>query len=89
MSHDFLVAAIAGGLFAAFVLGWIAGWLTLRTVHGRGQALAHLAATQADAASAQAKLREAMIEIEELRAYIDRRIVRQQDDPHMDDGQAG
>lgn len=30
MNHDALVMAIAGGLLAAFALGWLAGWLTLR-----------------------------------------------------------
>ena len=30
MNHDTLVMAIAGGLLAAFALGWLAGWLTLR-----------------------------------------------------------
>ncbi|SEH95840.1 hypothetical protein [Paracoccus alkenifer] len=30
MNQTELMIAIGGGLFAAFLLGWLAGWLTLR-----------------------------------------------------------
>ena len=85
-----VVAAVA--LFAAFLLGWLAGWLTLRPAPAPVVTpaklvepppptidAAALSAAQDQARSANAALDEAMIEIEELRAYIDRRLTKQPD----------
>lgn len=91
MDQTELLIAAGGGLFGAFLLGWLAGWLAMRAGDpGPGprpvqqpepqptplalDADARLAAAQRDAAAARDALREAQIEIEELRAYIDRRL---------------
>lgn len=95
MNQTELMIAAGGGLFAAFLLGWIAGWLTLRA---GGPAPAarpappaapppmalgtedRLAAAEQDATRARDALREAQVEIEELRAYIDRKSGKAKDD---------
>ena len=81
MSHlEFLIAASIA-LFVSFLAGWLAGWLVLRA--GRRIAAPATASpstpSPADAAAlseARAELREAHIEIEELRAYIDRKLAQ-------------
>ena len=79
---DFLLIA-AGALFTAFVLGWLAGWLTHRATGPAPVRAAppptddtgdQLAAAAAETRAARDQLREAHVEIEELRAYIDRKL---------------
>jgi hypothetical protein len=82
MNLNELTIAIGGGLFAAFLLGWIAGWMTLRASGPAAAPLAdeaeagraHAARAEEDAAAAREQLRQAQVEIEELRAYIAQRL---------------
>lgn len=78
MSQEFFIVIAAAALFTAFVLGWLASWFALgvdaapaavQPVDDR-----ELRESQELARRHRAALEEAMIEIEELRAYIDRRI---------------
>lgn len=84
MNHTEFQIAAGAALFATFLIGWLAGWLVQRA--GR-DAAAPVAAgpappvpepadaeTQARLTAARAELREAHVEIEELRAYIDRKL---------------
>lgn len=74
MTHDVLITALAGALTTAFLLGWLAGWLTLRAARPRQRAGARIEAARHEADAARRALTEAMIEIDELRAYIDQRL---------------
>ena len=89
MNQTELMIAIAGGLFAAFLLGWLAGWLALRAGDpGADRALpppadiadteARIAAAEDAATRAEDDLRVAQIEIEELRNYIERKLAQTQ-----------
>ena len=85
MNHTELMIALGAALFAAFLLGWLAGWLTHRTggaapAPGPDSATAaRLAAAENATAQAREELREAHLEIEELRAYIERRLTKKPD----------
>lgn len=72
MTHDVLVAALAGALFVAFALGWLAGWLTLRAPRPLPGASAEITAARAEADAARRALAEALVEIDDLHALIDR-----------------
>lgn len=93
MNQTELMIAAGGGLFLAFLLGWLAGWLAMRAgepasrlppaPHAVTQpspqpltlgADDRLAAAERDVTVARDELREAKVEIEELRAYIDRKL---------------
>lgn len=97
MDQTELLIAAGGGLFGAFLLGWLAGWLAMRAGDPGPaprpvpqsapqpqplpqpapltlDAEARMTAAERDVAVARDALREAQIEIEELRAYIDRRL---------------
>ena len=87
MNQTELMIAIAGGLFAAFLIGWLAGWLALRAGDpGPDRALppptdvadteARIAAAEDAATRAEDDLRVAQIEIEELRNYIERKLAQ-------------
>lgn len=92
MNQTELMIAVGGGLFLAFLLGWIAGWLALRAGDpGPSPSAApapltlgaadRMAAAERDVMVARDALREAQIEIEELRSYIDRKLGRRPDEP--------
>ena len=82
MNQTELMIALGAALFAAFLLGWLAGWLTHRAGGAApapgpdNDAVGRLAAAETAAAQAREELREAHLEIEELRAYIDRRLAK-------------
>lgn len=87
MNQTELMIAIAGGLFAAFLIGWLAGWLALRAGDpGADRALppaadiadmeTRIAAAEDAATRAEDDLRVAQIEIEELRNYIERKLAQ-------------
>lgn len=88
MNQTELMIAIAGGLFAAFLLGWLAGWLALRAGDsgadreappaptGLADMEARIAAAEDAATRAEDDLRVAQIEIEELRNYIERKLAQ-------------
>ncbi|HHW33884.1 MAG TPA: hypothetical protein GXX24_07065 [Paracoccus solventivorans] len=87
MNQTELMIAIAGGLFAAFLLGWLAGWLALRAGDsgadrevppptGLADMEARIAAADEAATCAEDDLRVAQIEIEELRNYIERKLAQ-------------
>ena len=82
MNQTELMIALGAALFAAFLLGWLAGWLTHRAggaapAPGPDRAtVARLAEADNATAEAREELREAHLEIEELRAYIDRRLAK-------------
>lgn len=81
MNQTELMIAAGGALFLAFLLGWLAGWLTLRAggpaspappspqplTLGMGD---RLSAAERDLATARGELQAARAEIEELRARI-------------------
>ena len=77
MTHDQLILAAAAALFVAFLIGWLAAWLVLRSAGTpvvqvvqappRPADDARLSAAEADASAAKEALDEARIEIEELR----------------------
>lgn len=83
MNQTELMLAAAGGLFLAFVLGWLAGWITLRAGDPPRPGVSpsepltlgaadRLAAAERDLATARADLRAARTEIADLRAVLDR-----------------
>lgn len=92
MDRNQLVIVTALALFAAFVLGWLAGLLVARLGRTPGEHLAEIdrlsrqlaqaeaarpdRIAEAEAARLQAELATARLEIEELRSYIDRQLGR-------------
>ena len=81
MTQTELALALSAALFAAFLLGWAAGWLMTRGSQPAASAepvpdTETLGAARADADALRAELQESRIEIEELRAYIDRKLTR-------------
>ena len=82
MNHTEFQIAAAAALFATFLVGWLAGWLVHRA-GGQATMAPPAPVTPPDTAAAldatRAELREAQLEIEELRAYIDRKLAPPQD----------
>ena len=82
MNHVELQVAAAAALFASFLAGWLAGWLVRRAGPPAAAVPPQMPDPRPDfrpdpaLAAAQADLREAQIEIEELRAYIDRKLAQ-------------
>lgn len=94
MNQTELMIAAGGGLFLAFLLGWLAGWLAMRAGEPAGRAPPapqssarplmlgaddRMAAAERDLALARDDLRAAQGEIEELRAYIGRTLGKRPD----------